>query len=185
MNLYLFNLIHQFAGLYWPLDWMGIFFAKYLGYAILVSVAVFGFKNKSTKQKLSFFTFLLLALVISGVILATFRYVYASPRPFLALNFEPLIAHENSGSFPSGHVIFYFTLAFAVYLFNKKVGYWLFGAAFFVALGRIFVGVHWPLDIAGGVASAFFSAYLSLKLLNQPKAKEIPLGEGVGRGNAV
>lgn len=144
---------------------MGIFFAKYLGFAMLMSVAIFGFKRKSTKQKLSFFTFLLLTLVISGVILATFRYVYASPRPFLVLNFEPLIAHDNSESFPSGHVIFFFTAAFAVYFFNKKAGYWLSVTAFIVGLGRIFVGVHWPSDVLGGAIFAFLSAYLARALL--------------------
>ena len=93
------------------------------------------------------------------------RFFYDSSRPFITLVFKPLIDLEISNSFPSGHASVFFALATAVFLFNKKWGYCFFVGAILIGLARIFVGVHWPLDIAGGLAVGILSVLLVWKFL--------------------
>jgi len=62
-----------------------------------------------------------------------------------------LIPEDLHMSFPSGHMTFLFALGMAIYFHNKKAGYLLFAGGFLIGLARIFVGVHYPLDIFGGI----------------------------------
>ena len=81
------------------------------------------------------------------------RYFYYYPRPFVIFqDVNQLLLHEQTGSFPSGHASFYFALAMGVYLYNKKLGKIYFILAFLISFARVFAGIHWPFDIAGGLA---------------------------------
>ena len=84
----------------------------------------------------------------------------------MALGFEPLIARDMVGSFPSGHSAFYFALAFSLFYFNKKWGWWFTVLAFFMGLARIFTGVHYPSDILGGALLGLVSVLVVAGLLN-------------------
>lgn len=84
--------------------------------------------------------------------------VHAShARPFAAGFGPPLIEHAANNSMPSSHATFVWILA-AVCLLRKAWGpaviTFLLGCV--LAWARIFVGIHWPLDMAGAllVASA-------------------------------
>ncbi len=91
------------------------------------------------------------AIISRFIFVNIIRYFYYHPRPFLVLSDTvQLTDHEMVSSFPSGHASFYFALATGVYLYNKKAGYIYFVLAGFMGLARVFVGVHWPLDIMAG-----------------------------------
>lgn len=160
-NLYLFNFLHSFAGLYWPLDWLIIFFGTYLGLLLALGGAVFIFRQTSFKRQFSIFCFLTLAVIIAAVFLLLGRLTIESPRPFVVENFTPLISQENIPSFPSGHAIIFTTLAAALWIVHRKTGYWFFIGAFLIDLGRIISGVHFPLDILGGIVLGMLSAYIA------------------------
>ena len=66
-------------------------------------------------------------------------------------NVHQLIFHETSYSFPSGHAAFFAALAMVVFLYNRKAGWIYFSAALFIGFARIYTGVHWPLDVLGGL----------------------------------
>ncbi len=73
-------------------------------------------------------------------------------RPFSALeNVTKLTEESVMSSFPSGHSTMAFALATAIYMYNKKIGIIFFILAFFVAISRSLVGVHFPLDIFVGM----------------------------------
>ena len=93
------------------------------------------------------------------------RHFYQSPRPYVTLIFKPLIDLEFSNSFPSGHASVFFALATAIFLSSKKWSYYFFAGAVLVGLGRIYVGVHWPTDILGGIAVGILSALIVWKIL--------------------
>ena len=89
----------------------------------------------------------------------------------MALDFTPLIEPVNQGAFPSGHAAFYFSLAGVIWLLNKNLGWRFAGAAALMGLARVFVGVHWPLDILGGAAAGIISVYIVYLLLEYSRLK--------------
>lgn len=138
------------------LDYLGIFLASYLQYvlcAFLLALLVYpkAKRNMNLHMVLAATISLIIARIGIKTIILLF---YSRPRPFMVLNWvHPLIStsvSENFQSFPSGHALFFFALAAAVYGFNKKLGAWYFAAAILMSLARIYTGVHWPSDILAG-----------------------------------
>lgn len=156
-DINLFNWIHGVSG--WSVfsDGLIIFFAQYLAYILFAAAIFFIFKNKGLKSKIGTFLRLTLTVLISrGIIAGTIAYFYARPRPFVALDFKPLV-NETNVSFPSGHGAFFFALGFAIFSLNRRWGYWFILLAFLNGLARIFAGVHYPTDIVGGFLVALTS----------------------------
>lgn len=79
------------------------------------------------------------------------------PRPFVTwTELEPLIAHPNSYSFPSGHACSSFAAATTCWRGLKGKGLdwfrWLMMVlAALMAFSRLYVGVHYPTDVLCGL----------------------------------
>lgn len=158
MNISLFLVINSWAGQYGWLDKLMIFSAEWLGY-ILIGIAVLLFLKNKQKYRGMLIVSLVSAVVARFIFVEIIRYFYYNPRPFLVLeNINVLLNHETSSSFPSGHATFYFALAMGVYLYNKKAGYIYFVLAGLMGFARIFVSVHWPLDIIAGAGLGVVTA---------------------------
>lgn len=172
VDLSIFNFIHQFAGRYKLLDFLGIFLATYLGWVLILITIVLIFKEKGWHKKIYLFSLIALSLILSrGILTEIIRFFYDRERPFSALGFESLINHSSGSAFPSGHAAFYFSLALAVYFFyriqkqSNKWGWIFLTSALFIGIARIFVGVHWSSDILGGVIVAGVSVFVVINLL--------------------
>lgn len=149
------------------LDWLIVFLAGYSQYILLV-LAIFLLlaKVKDWRRQLYILSaFLLSAIISRGLVTEIIRFFYNRPRPFLAFHFAPLIKQELTGSFPSGHMTFYFVLALTVFLLNKKWAWFFIVSVILMGLARIAAGVHWPSDILGGILIAIFSYFLIKKIL--------------------
>jgi undecaprenyl-diphosphatase len=70
-------------------------------------------------------------------------------RPFVDHPHHTLlvIRHAADNSFPSDHASLAFAVAFAVLAYHRKLGLLLLVAAGCVGADRIFIGVHYPLDV--------------------------------------
>ncbi len=167
-DLSIFNAIHDLAGKSRLLDFFGVFFADYSGYLLVLAAIVILSVESDWRKKFLNFSLLAMSLIISrGIITEAVRFVYYRPRPFVALDFNPLIAEVNRGAFPSGHAAFYFALTGVIWILDRKWG-WRFGAAaILMGLARIFTGVHWPLDVVAGSATGLASVLLSAYLLKR------------------
>ena len=157
-----FNLIFGFAGKSPLLDVVGIFFATYFAYLLgLIFVALL-LAQKDWRRRLHLIFFSALSLLVSdGIIKELLNYFFYRPRPFVALQITPLITHAADASFPSGHATFFFTVATLIFFWiNRRWGVWFFIAAIIMGVARVFVGVHYPLDILAGAAIGFISPLL-------------------------
>ncbi|HEX3828091.1 MAG TPA: phosphatase PAP2 family protein [Sporichthyaceae bacterium] len=82
--------------------------------------------------------------------------LHTEARPFVTHpSAHELISHSADQSFPSDHATAAFGIAVAVLLFLSRVwGGALFVVGLLIGFARVFVGVHYPGDIAGGLAVA-------------------------------
>jgi len=71
-----------------------------------------------------------------------------------------LIHHAADNSFPSDHASLAFAVAFSVLAFHRRLGLLLLLGAGCVGVDRIFVGVHYPLDVAASVGVGLCSALI-------------------------
>lgn len=95
-----------------------------------------------------------------------FSRLFFRHRPFAVLQgVHELIAPPLAGhSFPSSHAAVAFAVAFAVLFSHRFYGLALLVLAGVVAFARVFVGVHYPLDVLAGVFAGLFWAALITKL---------------------
>ncbi len=93
-------------------------------------------------------------------------------QPFAVLpDVNKLADHVVDNSFPSDHTILFFSICVSVKLVHKKVGLLLLVIAFCVGISRIWVGVHYPFDVATGALIGSISALFSYWIV--PKIKFI------------
>ncbi|HEY4496559.1 MAG TPA: phosphatase PAP2 family protein [Candidatus Paceibacterota bacterium] len=168
----IFDKIYSLSGQNPFLDGLFIFFADYLIYAVmLIFFWLVFFRLKDTKDRAYFFYLGVLSVIFSwGIVTEIFRFFYYSPRPFV-LEFESLIRHIDTSSFPSGHMMFIIPIVLSVFYIDKKWGLILLSMAILTAISRIAVGVHWPIDIIG----AFFlgpASFYSIKYLYDLKLRK-------------
>ncbi len=154
MNTELLFILNGILGNSALLDGVVLFFAKYYIYAIALIAAVTWYRD-IWKESLSEFwqdTKALIAAVVGAEALTLLiRFFYDSPRPLWELDI-PYLFEKTSNSFPSGHTMFAFSLATAMYFFgNKKIAYMLYASGFFIGIARVAAGVHYPTDILGGI----------------------------------
>ena len=147
-----------------------IFIANDLLYCIILLFAWFWLRGNydTKKQILKAFIFTSIAILISQCI----SHVYYHPRPFVMEIGRTLIYHAPNGSFPSDHMLIFSSIAFS-YLFSaqRKLGIFLLIMAWLVAWSRVYLGVHFPLDMLGAFLLAFALNFFGLKLWNLYKEK--------------
>lgn len=84
--------------------------------------------------------------------------LWPHPRPFMMGIGHTFIAHASDSSFPSDHatVLACIGLTFVLTGCCVAVGWGVLLVGLFVAWARIYLGVHFPLDMVGAVAVALF-----------------------------
>lgn len=140
-----------------PSPWMlqgAVFFAKWLVFCLpllLVGMWLWGashFRAVLIKA--------LLAVVVGIVVVYLVRLYWPHPRPFVVGLGKAYLPHAPDSSFPSNHAVFCFSIAWT-FLMNamRKTGWLVFLVGFLVSWARVFLGVHFPLDMAGALVVAF------------------------------
>lgn len=95
---------------------------------------------------------LLVMLVVNNIVL---KNLIARPRPCWTYpEMVQLVHNPSSYSFPSGHTTSAFAVAFTVFSQHKKLGKVIIIMAAIMAFTRLYVFVHFPTDIYGGILVA-------------------------------
>lgn len=96
-------------------------------------------------------------LVNQGVLL-----LWSRPRPFQAHpGVHTLLAPSTDGSFPSDHAAAAVAIATVLFLAHRRLGAVALAAAALVCVARVYVGAHYPGDVAAGAAVGAGVAWLA------------------------
>lgn len=106
----------------------------------------------------------LLALAVNFTIAA----LWYHPRPLELGIGNQLLAHAAETSFPSDHATILFAVAFSLLAFEAaRLWAWLaLVAAVAVAWARVWLGIHWPLDMLGSMVVAGSAVWIIALMRN-------------------
>lgn len=166
MDSLAFEFFHGIAGRYNILDWIIIFCAEYLGYVLVGIFLVLLFLKQGwiQKRKEILLASALTVIISRGIFTEIIRAFYHSDRPFVREAIKPLFDHPLTASFPSGHAATFFALAFVIYHYDRWWGSVFVLGAILVSLGRVIAGVHYPLDIIGGIGVSLLAVLTTFRL---------------------
>ncbi|MDF9612863.1 undecaprenyl-diphosphatase [Bacillus cereus] len=142
------------------IDYLMIFFAEYAQYMFVLLFIIF-WVNKKLKNR---------TCVIQALLACCFAYslnriiglFFYRERPFVShLNINQLVEHTANASFPSDHATSAFAIAITLYLYKKRLGKIFLLLAFFISFSRIWVGVHYPLDVLIGAVLGSLWAFIT------------------------
>ncbi|OGE85634.1 MAG: hypothetical protein A3J48_04075 [Candidatus Doudnabacteria bacterium RIFCSPHIGHO2_02_FULL_46_11] len=159
LDLNIFHSINQIAGRFGWLDRFVVFFAVQAIVVLAVLVILLWFMDFGLDRKKNRYAVVMAieALILARLILTPIiRELLPRVRPFVENNVNLLISQSPlEPGFPSGHAVMAFALALPVFVYNRKAGTWLLFLALLISLSRVFVGVHYPGDIAFGFILSF------------------------------
>jgi|SRR3989344_4141474 len=172
LDTQLFSLLNSVAGRSPFFDESIVFFALYLPYLLVIfflGLVLFSQYQKREKIQILLVTALSSVIARFGVT-ELIRFFYHRPRPFADHSVTQLLT-SNEWSSPSGHAAFFFAMATAIYLYNKRWGVGFFVAAMLITVSRVIAGIHYPSDIALGafigISLAYATYYFVHKRLEQ------------------
>lgn len=105
-------------------------------YGVMCSLASMGIAN-------------LLIFILNAILHDRLRPFEAFPDKVHLIYYPP-----TDPSFPSNAAAASFALAAGIWVYNRKLGYILSIPAIIISFGRVYMGIHYPLDIVGGFALA-------------------------------
>jgi undecaprenyl-diphosphatase len=127
---------------------------------------------KTRKTGVIMMAALLVDVLLCNVLI---KNLVARTRPFdVNIAVQLLVAKPRDYSFPSGHTAASFASVTALYLAGeKKMWKAALVLAVLIALSRLYLYVHYPTDIIGGVVFGSLSGYLGYKIVEWIQKKKI------------
>jgi len=169
IDIYIFHIINGFAGRWMTLDYLGIFFARYFEYILLLSLLISLVANFKKYWRMVIEA-LIASIFVRFILAGVFYWLHFRARPFVHNSVNLLIDYDASKtSLPSGHASFYFALSTIIYAYNKRAGILFYVGSFMIVLGRVFVGIHWPSDILAGAIFGILMGLVLNKLFKKIK----------------
>lgn len=122
-----------------------------------------------------------IATVIALGINVILGMIYVEPRPFVIGLGHTLIHHAADNAFPSDHATLVWALALGL-VATGAAPRWGWALAVYglgVAWGRIFLGVHYPLDMLGSACVAVVASGIALVVRCWPVDSLLPMIEAI------
>ena len=130
------------------------------GFVVIIGILLCFFKDKKIK--------LTGILMIAGATICFYlssilKDIFARPRPFISLQGIIPLVKEKSHSFPSAHSMIAFMSAYLLsHRFKKYALFYLL--ALLVAFTRVYIGVHYPMDVAAGALLGVLLGFIFTKV---------------------
>jgi len=156
LDLLWFSLLNADAGLHgWRLA-LGLFAANWLILLVPLGLAGLWMHGGVAEREAA-----VRALAATGAALAlngVIGHLWYHGRPFVDGIGHTFMHHAPTSSFPSNHGTIMFTVALVLAMSTapaaRRFGRSLLPLALVVAWARVFLGVHWPMDMVGGLVMA-------------------------------
>ncbi len=165
INQDLFLQIFHFARQNSLLDFMMIFGAEYLIFIVFVICLFLTLKGFSADKK-SLLS-LTISLTVGLILIRIIDSLFYEPRPFISYGIIPLVYQPQDSSFPSLHTTVLTILALSFFDTKTKFKQVLIMPIAWTGFARVYTGVHYPLDIVGGVFVGIFSAIFATKIISR------------------
>ena len=111
-------------------------------------------------------TLLVIPVGVATVISELISRFYVRQRPFAVMSdIQLLVPHSADGGMPSHHMVFMATVAFMVYLSNKRLGVILIGLSLISGVARISAGIHYPSDVLAGILFACINVVVYIQII--------------------
>lgn len=119
--------------------------------------------DKELTAKISF------TLLINAILNGAIKDFFMAPRPIGMYGIRSLeIATATGYSFPSGHAELTATFWTSIMLYLKTKTIYIVGIIMILSVGlsRLYLGVHWPIDVACGIIFGTISSLIIYYILN-------------------
>ena len=119
---------------------------------------------------------MLVALVVQTVLCnVILKNLFARTRPYdVNTTVQLLVPKLHDFSFPSGHTSASFTAVSALYFSKDKLWKPALVLACLIAVSRLYLYVHYPTDVLGGLLLGALSGYIGYTIMEKIKNKGIP-----------
>jgi undecaprenyl-diphosphatase len=140
-----------------PLDDIFVWLSKLGGYGLIW--LGLGLALSLVWRRATPFVLVLLADAAADGLATLLKFVVGTRRPSGG---GPLIAIPHSDAFPSGHAATSFACATVLTALVPRAAPAFYVLALAIGYSRVYVGVHWPLDVVGGAVLGVATALLLL-----------------------
>ncbi|WP_242837416.1 undecaprenyl-diphosphatase [Desulfitobacterium metallireducens] len=151
MNLFVFKAINGAAHMNGTLDEMMILFSNYSPLLFVAAIAALYLYGVYRKDKMfryaaiDAFAVTVMSLFL-GFVIGIFYY---EPRPFVTDHVNLLTPHAPDASFPSDHSLGTMSIALGINNTYRVFGTIMIILSLLVGVSRVYVGVHYPMDVLG------------------------------------
>lgn len=145
-------------------SYLALLFSYRLIYLVIFLIIVWALFKKGEKVK--FFFMFTLTGIISWLFAHSLKLIFHTQRPFVDNALTPLF-YEPGFSFPSEHVAVIMAFSFVVYSLNKKLGIVFIIFSILIGISRMIIGVHYPIDVIGGIIVGYITALLIIKIFKK------------------
>lgn len=135
-----------------------IFAAEKLIYLVPVALLYLWF---TTEERKTISVFIFVTIVVSLAISYALGQFYSHPAPYMA-GYETILVDAPENSFPSQHTTVMFGFAWPLFYLQDRRRAGLVGLvlASLVGISRVYVGVHYPIDIVGAIGASLLGVTL-------------------------
>jgi len=141
------------------------YFAVLLGCLTLLWLW-FATRDKASRDKVQKAVLMAaMSIGFAGAMVDICNIFYTRPRPFMTLpasSVHILFYRPTDSSFPSNFASIMFAFVIPVIFANRKYGLWLLGLALITSFGRVFMGIHYPLDVTAGAVIGILTGFLAM-----------------------